>query len=164
MLEIEHKFLLKKDSAARWKPLAIRQSELYQGYFASNGDGSIRVRIADTQAFLAIKGKASGIARTEFDYPIPLDDAKALLAEFCVGRTIAKTRYFVPAVEAGLTWEIDEYHGALEGNYNAELEVPSEDFPFVRPEWLAQEVTNDHRYTNAALALSQRWPDENPHK
>ena len=161
MLEIEHKFLLKPDSAALWKPLAIKQSEILQGYFVSGSDSSIRVRITDGNAFLTIKGKANGIARSEFNYQIPLDDARAMLKEFCSGRTIAKTRYFVPAEETGLTWEIDEYHGALEGHYNAELEVPSPDFPFKRPEWLAQEVTTDSRYTNAALALNQQWPREN---
>ena len=63
-----------------------------------------------------------------------------------------------PAGDTGLVWEIDEYHGPFEGHATAEVELPEEDHPFPRPEWLGKEVTDDHRFSNLALALAQYWP------
>lgn len=166
MIEIERKFLL-RDGDQSWRGQAVRSCRIVQGYFESAGRASVRVRVTAEKAVLTIKGPANGCARSEFEYVIPPGDANMMLMQFCGPRTISKTRYFVPAAEAGLTWEIDEYHGALEGGLNAELEIPSADFEFQRPQWLGREVTDDWRYANAALALAQRWPElhgktENP--
>ncbi len=154
MIEIERKFLVKNDA---WRKDATSSTEILQGYFDLASSGSLRVRIIGDSANLNIKGKAEGIARKEFEYPIPVEEAKELLALFCKDRTIAKTRYFVPSAE-GLVWEIDEYHGPFEGHYTAELEIPAQDFAFLRPDWLGEEKSNDHRFANAALAYAQTWP------
>ncbi len=155
-VERERKFLVKDDS---WRSQARRSVEILQGYFPMAGGGSFRVRIIGEQANLNLKGKAQGMSRREFEYPIPVEDARELLALFCQNRMVAKTRYFVPAAEPGCQWEIDAYHGPLEGHFTAELEVPREDFPFVRPPWLGEEKTLDGRFANAALAQAGRWPE-----
>lgn len=51
----------------------------------------------------------------------------------------------------GLTWEIDEFHGVNEGLIVAEIEVPSEDTSFEKPDWLGEEVSSDPRYFNSNL-------------
>ena len=153
-MERERKFLVRDDS---WRTQAVGRMEILQGYFDVAGGGSFRVRIAGDQANLNLKGPARGMCRREFEYPIPVEEARELLALFCQGRTVAKTRHFVPAGE-GLQWEIDEYHGPLEGHFTAELEVPREEQPFSRPPWLGEEKTLDPRYANAALARAGKWP------
>ena len=56
----------------------------------------------------------------------------------------------VPAGD-GLNWEVDEFHGRLEGLVVAEIELPSEDTTFARPEFIGAEVTGDPRYYNSNL-------------
>ena len=73
-IEIERKFLLKNDS---WRAGAVG-SEICQGY-AQLPNGVFRVRIYGDKAFLTVKGKLSGLARAEFEYEIPIDDARAML-------------------------------------------------------------------------------------
>ena len=161
MLEIERKFEVGSDQAT-WRSQVVRSFPIVQGYFADAGQGgaSVRVRISgEDKANLNIKSNDAGICRLEYEYPIPVEDACEMLRDFCRGRVIEKTRHVVAAAETGLCWEIDEYHGAFAGHFTAEIEIPSADFDFVRPEWLGVERTGDPRFTNAALAQSQRWPE-----
>ena len=67
-------------------------------------------------------------------------------------RTIIKTRYCVPV--NGLTAEVDVFSGMTEFAV-CEVELPSEDAPFALPDFLTviREVTDDPRFTNAAMAL-----------
>ena len=51
----------------------------------------------------------------------------------------------------GHRWEVDEFHGHLEGLTLAELEVPSADTEFAIPPFLGPEVTGDPRYYNSQL-------------
>ena len=111
----------------------------------------MRVRIVEEKAFLTIKGPATGITRAEFEYPIPVSDAEQLLT-LCTGLVISKTRYLLPL--AGHLWEVDEFHGAHQGLWLAEIELTDEQDTFSKPQWLGQEVSQDHRYHNASLAQS----------
>ena len=63
-----------------------------------------------------------------------------MLDELAEKPIIEKTRYKIPAGN-GLTWEIDEFHGVNEGLIVAEIEVPSEDTSFEKPDWLGEEVS-----------------------
>lgn len=156
MIEIERKFLV-EDGA--WRSQVTRSVEIVQGYFQRAGNASVRIRVIGDSANLNIKGRVVGCARKEFEYPIPVAEAQEMLRLFCAGRVVAKTRHFVPAAEPGLQWEIDEYHGPFEGHFTAELEIPSEDFVFQRPEWLGEEKTADRRFGNGWLAAAQCWPE-----
>jgi len=78
-----------------------------------------------------------------------IDDARALLAMPADGVAIAKTRHELGGEWSG--WIVDEFAGANAGLVMAELEVPAEDTPWKVPVWAGENVTSDHRYTNAEL-------------
>ena len=151
-IEIERKFMLANDS---WREGIERSEPLAQGYLvgaqalrAGHARASVRARLAGDKAWLNIKAATAGIARTEFDYPIPLADAKTLLDSLCDG-VVEKVRHHV-RVE-GVLFEIDEFHGANEGLIVAEVELPAVDAPFPRPSWLGREVSALTRYYNVNL-------------
>ena len=157
-IEIERKFLVTGDG---WRAAAHKTVPMAQGYLndlaamdvAVKGRGamkaSVRVRIAGDQGFLNLKSREPGHTRQEFDYQIPVDDARALLA-LGVGGMIDKHRHCVEY--AGHLWEVDEFLGDNAGLVVAEIELVSADEAFVRPDWSGREVTDSQRYYNLALA------------
>jgi adenylate cyclase len=152
-IEIERKFLVAGEG---WRARAERRVRMAQGYLndhaaVANGTQrvSVRVRIAGDTAALNLKSRELGPARQEFDYPIPVAEAEALLA-LCVGGLIDKTRHYVRV--GTHVWEVDEFHGANAGLVVAELELSAVDEVFERPAWLGKEVTGEVRYYNLALA------------
>ncbi len=161
-LEIERKFLV-RDNA--WRPQATSAMVMAQGYIndqAAMDSGaqrvSVRVRLEGDEARLNLKSRETGPVRQEFEYPIPVEDARALL-ERCVGGLIDKRRHLVE--HAGHVWEIDEFSGDNAGLIVAEIELDSADEPFERPAWLGLEVTDSARYYNLALASRpySQWSD-----
>ena len=151
--EIERKFLLKDDS---WRETADEGVLMMQGYLAG-GSGSpvVRIRIAGDRAFLTIKGKTSGITRSEFEYLVPLEDARFMLENLCGTRIIEKRRYHCGR------WEIDEYFKDNQGLFTAEIELASPDETFEFPPWLGREISGDPAYTNGALSRKpwKTWED-----
>ena len=143
--EIERKFLPKSDA---WRALAQRKQRMSQGYLASGGRVSVRVRVAGQEAWLNIKSGGLVASRLEYEYAVPADEARELLA-LADGPLIDKTRHFV--LHDGFEWEIDEFHGDNAGLVVAELELTSEDQPFAHPPWLGVEVTQLRRYYNVCL-------------
>ena len=144
--EIERKFLVKGDG---WRGRA--EGELFrQGYIARTQDRTVRVRVAGKKGMLTIKYRGEGIARSEFEYEIPLDEAQALLDGLDPGEIIEKMRHTFAC--DGNVWEVDEFLGANQGLVVAEIELESEDQPFVRPEWLGEEVSRISRYLNVELS------------
>jgi CYTH domain-containing protein len=113
-------------------------------------DRSVRVRILDgRKARLTIKIGRSTITRDEFEYDIPIAEAKELLQN-AIGIVIEKTRYRVPY--EGFVWEVDVFAGEHRGLVIAEVEMMSETDNPALPRWLGREVTGDFRYSNQALA------------
>lgn len=162
-IEIERKFLTTSDA---WRGQAERVVRMAQGYLNDLGaveSGrqrcSVRVRIAGDEAFLNLKSRELGHTRQEFDYPIPVADAEALLA-LCTGGLIDKHRHYVR--HAGHLWEVDEFHGANAGLVVAELELQAADESFATPAWIGPEVTELQRYYNLALAARPyaQWTNE----
>lgn len=144
-IEIERKFLVKGDA---WKAAAV--GVLYrQGYLSTDKARTVRVRIAGERAFLTVKGLATGLARAEFEYEIPLADAAEMLDQLCMTPLIEKRRYTV--AYQGLSWEIDEFLGANLGLVVAEVELDSADQAIDLPDWVGQEVSDDVRYFNSSL-------------
>tara|TARA_Y100000294_G_C8514893_1_gene320402 strand:+ start:652 stop:1119 length:468 start_codon:yes stop_codon:yes gene_type:complete len=143
--EIERKFLI--DHARL--PNNMKGVKYAQGYIAINEDGIVRIRIKGNIAVLTIKTSGTGISRDEFEYEIPLDDAKSLLVLFN-DKIIYKTRYKI--IYDGKEWEIDEFHKQNDGLWLAEIELESENESFAFPEWLTKEVTDDEKYYNAYLS------------
>lgn len=142
--EIERKFLVVGDD---WRQLA--QGKLYrQGYLSTVKERTVRIRTIDTEGFLTVKGITVGATRLEFEYPIPVNDAKQML-EICEQPLIEKYRYKIQF--KGLIWEVDEFLGVNQGLIIAEVELKSETQEFEKPPWIGQEVTSDPRYFNANL-------------
>jgi CYTH domain-containing protein len=145
-IEIERKFLVRNED---WR--VGSKGILYrQGYLCTDPGRTVRVRLGGDTAILAIKGAGDGIARPEFEYPIPVDEATTLLDHLCLQPLVDKYRYLVSF--AGLTWEIDEFLGVNAGLVVAEVELTHADQAVPLPPWVGVEVTGDPRYYNAWLA------------
>lgn len=151
-IEIERKFLVTNDG---WRAAAHAVIPMAQGYIndmAAMDSGaqkaSVRVRIQGDEAYLNIKSRELGHTRQEFDYPVPVNEARELLA-LCVGGMIDKRRHLVQ--HDGLLWEVDEFLGDNAGLVVAEVELESADQVFAMPDWAGAEVTDELRYYNLAL-------------
>ncbi len=147
-VEIERKFLVSQDAAAQVLP-GTRSEHLVQGYLA-RGAVTVRVRIVDeARAWLTLKGPRVGLSQPEFEYEVPLGDARELLAMASLG-VVRKRRHYVP--HAGQTFEVDVYEGPLEGLVTAELELEHEAQQVAWPHWLGRDVSEEPGYSNSALA------------
>lgn len=146
--EIERKFLVKSDA---FKAEATEEQEILQGYLCKEPGKTIRIRIRGDKAFLTIKSSMlrEGLAKFEWEREIEVSDAKEMM-QLCLPGAISKTRYIVP-IQAERKWEIDVFHGRLDGLVLAEIELGDEHEPFERPDWLGEEVTGQPQYYNANM-------------
>ncbi len=148
-IEIERKFLVTSEA---YKALATCHYNIVQGYLAKGNGRTVRVRIRDNKAFLTIKGgvlEGQRLARFEWEKEIDVADAKELL-QLALPGWIEKTRWIVPA-DNELAWEIDEFHGRLEGRTLAEIELKNENQTFSKPDFIGEEVTGQPEYYNANM-------------
>lgn len=108
------------------------------------------MRRTGEESFLTVK-RGSGRDRLEEQVEITAEQLETLWPA-TEGRRLSKRRFYVPL--DGLTAEVDVYGGELDGLITAEVEFDSvgasEDF--APPAWLGDEITEDERYTNQALA------------
>ena len=145
-VETERKFLVSGDA---WRSLGTPISYA-QGYLASGNGVTVRVRIAGERAFFTVKGPVNGISRPEFEYPVPLDDAREMM-KLCKDPVIEKTRTRIP--HASHVWEVDEFGGETRGLIVAEVELCDPNETVALPDWIGAEVTGDPRYYNSNLAV-----------
>ena len=109
-IEIEKKFLV---DAKQWSSVSKQKKHtIQQGYLVNASDKNIRVRIKDDKAFLTLKGKRQQTARAEFEYEIPIEDARTLLRDFC-NAIVEKIRYDI--TYENKLWEVDEFSGDNSG-------------------------------------------------
>ena len=173
--EIERKFLVRSDA---WRAAASKAGapgvRILQGYLSTSNTRSVRVRTAGEHATLTVKGAKVGLRASEFEYAIPLADARQMLDQLCRRPLIRKTRYNIPVPDntpvpddtpvpndtpvpddipapGGHIWEVDEFHAENAGLVVAEIELSHEHQTFARPVWIGAEVTNDPRYLNTNL-------------
>ena len=151
--EIERKFLVDRQKL----PSLENSHIIRQGYIPGTRTATVRIRTSNDKAYLTLKGKATGLTRSEFEYPVPMRDALLMLDEFCEGSVIEKKRYLVPY--EGHTWEIDIFEGENEGLIVAEIELSDENEAFAKPEWVTREVSSDPKYRNSNLIMHPytRW-------
>lgn len=118
----------------------------------------MRIRIRGDKGFITIKGASSrdGLSRYEWEKEISLNEAKELMG-LCLPGVIDKDRWIVPW--EGRRWEVDEFHGRLEGLVMAELEVDDPKETFSRPPFVGMEVTGDPRYYNSQLRTLNSPPE-----
>lgn len=150
-IEIEKKFLVVGNA---WKTNADPPLLIKQGYISKRPEGIVRVRVCGEHGFLTIKGTSDFVARPEFEYEIPLEEALYMLSNLCDGCNIEKKRFDV--YERGVFWEVDEFIGMNEGLTLAEVELGSKNkaFPVDLPDWIGEDVSNDRRYFNSSLSDS----------
>lgn len=149
--EIERKFLVVNDS---YRPECHRTIEIVQAYLSIAPESTVRVRIYGDKAFLTIKAKNRGIARDEWEYEIPVDDAREMISRCECQGTVTKTRYLSGR------WEIDEFHGALDGLVVAEIELNDINETVDLPPFIGKEVSGDPRYYNSMLSNATEPPEE----
>ena len=145
--EIEHKFLVRDDS---WRKEVYRSVPLRQGYLVSDPVRSVRIRITADKSYLNIKSGTLGVSRSEYEYEIPLADAREILEQLCSKPLLEKTRHFVRYGDH--VWEIDVFESDNAGLVVAEVELAAVGESFARPPWLGEEVSHDPRYYNSQLA------------
>lgn len=153
-IERERKFLVERDTVVEGVGEGVA---LEQGYVALDGDTSVRVRrVGGIEGVLTLKA-GTGATRTEVEWAV--DDAQfAALWPLTEGRRLVKTRHHVAVGTFDAT--LDVFGDELEGLRLVEVEFDDEATmaAFVPPPWFGPEVTDDGRYTNAALASRGRPP------
>ena len=151
-MEIERKYLIdlnKIDLNQCKEKISIKQ-----GYLLKEISKTIRIRITNNASFMTIKGETKGISREEIEFIIPLEDAEKLLL-FCGNDILEKTRYVF--VINDKKWEIDFFHGNLEGLILAEIELKNEEEQIDLPDFILKEVSYDNRYYNSNL-IERKFP------
>lgn len=143
--EIEHKYLVKNDT---FKEMETKSFHIFQGYICREPERTVRVRVRDNMGFLTIKGKNIGASRLEFEYEVPLEDAKEMLT-LCVPPILEKIRHIVPF--EGHTWEVDEFLGHKSGLITAEIEITSESERYSVPPFIGADITGNPSYYNSNL-------------
>ncbi|MHC4856906.1 MAG: CYTH domain-containing protein [Planctomycetota bacterium] len=153
--EIERKFLVNLSEIS----LPDNKEDIKQGYLpiADSVKTAVRIRIKGSNAYLTIKGESKGAVRSEYEYAIPINEAREMLEDMCQKPFIDKTRYEISVGKHN--WEIDIFHGENKGLVIAEIELSEESDKFDLPGWVGEEVTNDPRYYNLNLLLNpyRKW-------
>ena len=142
--EIEHKYLVTDDS---FLAMSSGSHHIMQGYLSRVPERVVRIRLRDDRGFITVKGRNQGDTRLEFEYEVPLDDARQMLT-LCEGKIIEKTRYMVPF--GGFMWEVDRFTSPVDMTV-AEIELPSSDTAYPLPPFIGTNVTGDPRYYNSNL-------------
>jgi len=158
-----------------WSRHVRWQALLRQGYLVRGGDGLIlRVRtsvplpaegdpadaVRPAAAWLTLKavppnGRESPLARLEFEYSIPLQDAEELLA--LTPHQVRKRRHGLDL--PGGDWVLDVFEGSNLPLVVAEVELADAEQSVSVPAWCIRELTGRHDLSNAALASRplQEW-------
>lgn len=147
--EIERKFLVGRDD---WRPLVQKTDAVRQGYLSNTGGVTVRVRtINETRGVLTIKTGGAVLDRAEFEYEVPIADARELLVR-CPGRLIEKRRHHLDL--PGGDWVVDEFGGRHRGLILLEVELPDSQAVIELPDWVGEEVTGRAEFYNASLAAA----------
>ncbi len=145
-MEIERKFLVDK---VEWEKVEKpNPKKIVQAYILNSPEKTVRARIKGSKGFLTIKGATVGISRNEFEYEIPVEEAEEMIRLFAE-KTISKDRYEIKF--GNHVWEVDEFHGNLEGLLLAEIELSNENEAFEQPIWATEDVSTDVNYYNSKL-------------
>lgn len=162
-LEIERKYLVDKDKFDKSDCL---KTHIIQGYLKNSDDLIVRVRIetykedngfkySSKKGYITIKTKQIGITRNEYEYEIPVSDAKKML-KLCGNKIVEKNRYlyFDLIGKNELTIVVDEYLRKNKGLWTAEVEYPNKKVKTLVPEFAIKDITKDNRYKNNNLAIN----------
>jgi len=142
--EIEHKYLVESDI---YKEMSDSCIHIVQGYLSRKTERTVRVRIIGDRGFITVKGRNDGARRLEFEYEIPLRDAKQIMT-LCESKPLEKNRWKVFYKDH--LWEVDEY---LNRDFPtvAEIELSSIDETYEKPPFIGKNVTGDPAYYNSNI-------------
>ena len=87
--EIEKKYLVINDNYK----LCSSVTYIQQGYITTKTEGVVRVRVKDDKGYITIKGQNQGAVRLEYEYTIPVEEAKEIIENLCQKPVIEKRRY-----------------------------------------------------------------------
>ena len=147
-IEIERKYLIAADG---WRDIVTSTQLLRQGYLTVGSGVTVRVRTVDDRiGYITIKSGGSALARAEFEYEVPIADARQMLG-YIRGAQIEKLRHSLDL--PGGDWVVDEFQGRHAGLLIAEVELESPTGKLDLPDWLGDEVTGDPQYYNSSLAM-----------
>lgn len=157
-LEIERRFLLKRLPAINSEIVL----EISQSYLSPKGDKetervraitkSINGNVVGDQWIHTVKKPTNGLGMIEIEKEISWEDYS--LGKKHSDRTIIKTRHIFKHTSDDLYWEIDvfKYLNLI----IAEIEIPSDDYNLIIPEWLEpyvlMEITGMKQFSNSNLA------------
>ncbi|MBF0230522.1 MAG: CYTH domain-containing protein [Desulfamplus sp.] len=154
-IEIERKFLVSDNS---WQTSDVKGRQIKQGYLKNSPESVVRIRVAGEKGFITVKGNINNnqiqnqknhtLSRLEFEYEIPLQDAREMLG-LCEKPLVEKIRYNINFM--GFDWSIDYFEGDNYGLIVAEIELETEFQIFEKPPWVCKEVSDDPRYLNSNL-------------
>ena len=128
--------------------------DIMQGYLSLEKERVVRVRIEGEKGWLTVKGKSKGATQPEYEYQIPVADARSILENLRDGELIEKTRYRI--TYKGVVWEVDDFKGENSGLVIAEVEGESEEELETavknKPDWIGEEITSKYEFRNVNLA------------
>lgn len=142
-IEKERKFLLEVGFYP--KDLIFHVREIEQFYLFIGKNDQLRIRVLDNKwAYIAYKYGQSSLERQEFEYEIPLEDARAMMALTKI--SLNKTRH--TAKMGNNIIDIDIYPDGLKI-----VEIEYKDELNSIPDFCGKEVTGVDEYSNINIAL-----------
>lgn len=118
---------------------------------------TVRVRISGGDALVTVKGQQTGEGKPEWEYEIPLSDAREIM--LLARGEIEKTRHTLS--RRPYVWTVDEFHGTSAGLFLLEIEGQAVVEEPDLPAWAGREVTADPRYQNSYISQHpySSWSD-----
>ena len=131
-----------------------------QGYFRVADANQVRVSVTDNiKGRINIKGARRYYSRPEFDYTIPVEDARKMV-RFCGDQTITKIRIHLKSTKRLV---VDVYGDKNYGLIIAEAEFdPNSKSRYIpKRKWLKEDVTSIDRFYNKELVKRpfSKWTD-----
>lgn len=125
-------------------------THIAEGHLPGDGEVGVRVRRAGDRLVATVEGRATR-SRIEVEWPLTPAQFEALW-ELTGCRRVEKLRHEVPL--GPHTAGIDVFAGVLEGLVLVEVGFDDDEAmaSFAPPDWFGDEVSDDPRYANAALA------------
>ncbi len=144
-IEIERKFTVN-----RLPTDIVNSIDIEQFYMLIDDNFVQRLRIFNNQkAIISLKQNCAGLKRYEFEYSIPISDAKKIIG---IGNFLSVKKIRHQVLIDGLKWEVDQFLDKNQGLVIAEVELESETQNIDLPEWIEKDVTNQNKYYNYNLA------------
>jgi len=160
-VEIERKFIVLGQFTESDEIIQIRQA-----YVLKKDGVEIRIRHRSDSGCLITVKVGKGLAREEWEMPIPESIFKHLW-EASKENSIEKERHLIPyhykdvnGEKHSVTIKVDVFTDPSFGMLaEIEFETEEEALSFYPPDWFGKEVTENFRYRNASLT-ELGWPRE----